>query len=76
MSRKVVYSNAARMDLAEIRRYLSKESYNRLMAQNFIMELRAKCRFIANSPLKIGKNREDISKDLQSVPFGNYSHLT
>lgn len=69
---KLIISDDAQEDLADIFRYISKQSGSRKTAHNFTFSLVKKCREIANQPFKAGRLRPELDEDLRSYIFDSY----
>jgi len=66
------YTATARDDLVSISRYIADQSGSRFVAERFAGRLRAKCREIAGSPIRLGRPRPDLARDLRGLTIGNY----
>lgn len=66
------YSEQAREDLVQIRRYLAKESGSREIARRFLTKLRQQCQQIAALPGMMGRARPEGGEGMRSLPYGNY----
>lgn len=66
------YTAAARDDLVSISRYVADQSGSRALAERFTGRLRAKCREIAGSPIRLGRPRPNLVRDVRSLTVGNY----
>ena len=71
--RRLNYSTTARTDLAEITRYIHRESHSRAVASAFARRLHEQCEKLAASIGTLGVARPDLRSDLRSIPFGNYT---
>jgi len=66
------YMAAARTDLVPITTYIADQSGSRAVAERFANRLGAKCREIANAPIRLGRARPSLLPDIRSLTFGNY----
>ena len=69
---KLIISDDAREDLADILRYISKQNGSRKTAHNFTFSLIKKCQELASQPFKMGRLRPELGEDLRSYVFDNY----
>lgn len=67
---RVVLSNPALTDLAEIAAFIASD--NAVRARSFSRELRAGCRELGGSPLRYALAFPDEDADLRRRPYGNY----
>jgi len=70
--RRLIYSDQARDELLEIRRYIAARSGSNEVALQFAGRLREQCRRLAELPGQLGRARPDLGKTLRSFPYGNY----
>jgi len=66
------YTATARESLADIARYIRRESGSAAVARRFIGYLRQRCADLAASPFQMGRSRSELLPDLRSVAAGNY----
>jgi toxin ParE1/3/4 len=66
------YSEQAKKDLVQIRRYLTKESGSKEVARRFLAKLRQQCQQVATLPGMMGRARPELFEGLRSLPYGNY----
>jgi len=65
------YSEQAKKDLVQIRRYLTKESGSKEVARRFLAKLRQQCQQVATLPGMMGRARPELFEGLRSLPYGN-----
>lgn len=68
---KLVFRSAARRDLAEIARYIARES-SQEAADTFMDKIGSHCARLASLPGRLGRPRPELGEDFRSTPFGNY----
>jgi toxin ParE1/3/4 len=66
------YSEQAKTDLVQIKRYISRESGNKEAALRYMEKLRHNCRKLAMLPGTMGRARPELMEGIRSVPYGNY----
>ena len=67
----LVFSTAARGDLAEIEAYIEEASRSGETAQNFVEPIIRKCNRLADFKTRISRPRSELLPDLRSFPFRN-----
>lgn len=70
--RSARFLRAAVEDLAEIRRFIIRESRSIAVAQGFTAVLRARCDHLASLPGTLGRARDDLAPGLRSVAHRDY----
>jgi plasmid stabilization system protein ParE len=70
--RRAAFLAAALRDLAEIRRYVIRESQSIRVAQGFTTALRAHCERLAGLPGTLGTSRENLGPGLRTLPWRDY----
>ena len=70
--RKLRYAKAARRDLQEIAKYITREGEGIAVAAQFVEQLRDRCERIASLPGTIGTARPDLGETLRSSPHKAY----
>ncbi|MBF0606409.1 MAG: type II toxin-antitoxin system RelE/ParE family toxin [Candidatus Magnetobacterium sp. LHC-1] len=68
----LVYTAAARRDIAEIAAYIESESVSRAVAEIFIDKLTDYCQRIAGLSGLIGRARPEFGCNYRSTTFGSY----
>jgi toxin ParE1/3/4 len=63
------FSNSARIDLAEILHYISRDSPGR--AESFVDAIEKECWLLASNP-GLGTRREESQRNLRCWSYGNY----
>jgi toxin ParE1/3/4 len=66
------YTAAARDSLADIARYISRQSGSTAVARRFVDHLRQRCIDLTASPFQLGRPRPELGWDLRSFAVGNY----
>lgn len=69
---RLVFLTAARDDLADIARYIRRESQSRAVAKTFIDRVVAHCERLAALSMAVGRARSELRSGYWSVTFGNY----
>jgi len=69
---RLVFSTAAREDLAEIEAHIEEASGSSETAQDFVEQIIRKCGRLADFETKVGRPRPELLPDLRSFPFRNY----
>ncbi|EQB16946.1 type II toxin-antitoxin system RelE/ParE family toxin [Sphingobium lactosutens] len=70
--RRLVYLASARNDLADILRYIARESASLAVASTFIGKLEDRCEKLATLPGTLGTARPELRPDIRSVPHQGY----
>ena len=70
--RRLVYLSSARDDLADILRFITRESGSAAVASLFVGKVRHRCERLASLPGTLGSARPDLREDLRSVPCHGY----
>ncbi len=69
---RVVYSPTVDRDLAEILRYVTRESGSLKIGQGLIRQLRQKCQTLGDLPGTLGRSRDELEPGLRSVTVKSY----
>ena len=69
---RLILLDQAKQDLADIARYITKESGDRHIGYDFAKRLLSKCRDLVSYPYQMGSPRDELRKNLRSFPFGSY----
>lgn len=70
--RTLVYAAAARRDVSEILRYITRESRHPPTAWQFVEAIDHHCRKLAALPGTLGCARPELRPDMRSTPFRGY----
>lgn len=70
--RELLYSTAAKRDIADITRYIARESANLATAMTFTDALDNHCRKLARLPGTLGRARPELRPDIRSTPYRGY----
>lgn len=70
--RVLLYSAAARRDVADILRYIARQSLSTAVAQKFVTALDDHCRKLARLPGTLGGPRPELRPGMRSSPFRGY----
>ena len=70
--RKLRYAKAARQDLQEIAKFITREGEGIKVAAQFVKKLRDRCERIASLPGTLGTARPDLGETLRSSPHKAY----
>lgn len=70
--RRLVYLDAARRDLVNILRYVTRESGSVVVGRSFTERLRQQCAKLALLPGQIGTLRPELMPDIRSFAFKGY----
>jgi toxin ParE1/3/4 len=70
--RQLRYTDQAKSDLIQIKRYISGESGSNEVALKYTDKLRQQCRKIAELPGTMGRERPELMEDIRSLSYGNY----
>jgi plasmid stabilization system protein ParE len=66
------YLGSARLDLAQIQAYITRESGNPATGRGFARQLRLKCVRLAGLPGKMGRARDELDTAIRSMAFRGY----
>ena len=66
------YTEQAKADLIQIKRYIAKESGSNTVAVRYMEKLRQQCRKLAELPSTMGRPRPELMEGIRSIPYGNY----
>ena len=66
------YTATANQSLADIARYIRRESGSAVVARRFTDHLRQRCAEMAALPFQLGRLRPELRPNLRSVAVGNY----
>jgi plasmid stabilization system protein ParE len=69
---RLVFSKAARKDLAKIEADIEEVSASSEAAQAFVEQIIRKCTRLAGFETRIGRRRPELLPDLRSYPYRNY----
>jgi len=69
---RLVFSTAAREDLAEIEARIEEASGSGEAAQGFVEQIVRKCNRLARYETRIGRPRPELLPDLRSFPYREY----
>ena len=72
MSRRLIFTPAAKTDLLDIAHYIEVQSGHIDVAEAFVGKLVAHCERIARSPVLLGRSRPELLPDIRSVASGKY----
>lgn len=70
--RRLLYSAAARRDVADIMRYIARQSLSTAVAQKFVTAVDDHCRKLARLPGALGRPRPELRAGMRSSPFRGY----
>jgi toxin ParE1/3/4 len=70
--RRLVYLSAARDDLGDILRYVTRQSASLATGNLFVSKLRQHCAHLASLPGTLGTARPELRDDLRSTPCHGY----
>lgn len=70
--RKLSFANAAKADLLEIARFITRQCRDASIGQDFIAKLRSRCDRIASLPGTLGTARPELRDDIRSVSEQGY----
>jgi plasmid stabilization system protein ParE len=63
------YLASARLDIAQIQAYVTRESRSLAIGRGFARQLRLKCTQLASLPGQMGRARDEISEGLRSSAY-------
>lgn len=66
------YLASARLDIAQIQAYITRESRSLEIGRGFARQLRLKCKQLASLPGQMGRARDDIGNGLRSSAYKSY----
>jgi len=70
--KRAEYLPSAKLDLKDLRLYLTQSSGSRDVSRKFISRLRSHCDHLASLPFLMGKDRPDLGLDFRSTAFEAY----
>jgi plasmid stabilization system protein ParE len=70
--RRLLYTDEAIGDLADIAEFIADESNDPLIADSFVAKIRQKCVQLAGLPGLMGQARASLRPDIRSTPFRGY----
>ena len=69
---RLKYLQSAKQDFVHILRYITMESGSLTIGQQFVADLRQKCRHLASLPGHLGRPRPELRPDIRSFAFRGY----
>jgi plasmid stabilization system protein ParE len=69
---RLSFLDSAKADLVQILRYITTQSGSLTIGQEFVAELRQKCRNLADLPGLMGRPRPELRNDIRSFAFRGY----
>lgn len=69
---RLVFTAAARDDLADLVRYIARQSRQPAVARAFAASIRVHCSRLAGLPGTLGRERLDLGVDIRSAAFRDY----
>ena len=70
--RRLLYTEAAETNLANIAIHIADQSGSRAVAESFVGRLRGRCRKLAELPGTLGTARPELRPDVRSTPCQSY----
>ncbi len=70
--KRAEYIPSAKVDLKNLRLYLTRASGSRDVSRKFIARLRAHCDHLASLPFRMGTERPDLGPEVRSSAFEAY----